>query len=309
MSTAAIETRDLSWSFEPKKPVLDSLSLEVPQQSIYGFLGPNGAGKTTTIKLLAGMLLSEKDCIFINGRSLKKNIPSIFQKVGFLIETPSLYLHLSGKENLSIITTLRSIPEKNIDHVLKIVGLGHAGHKKAGAYSLGMKQRLGIAMALLPEPDLLLLDEPVNGLDPNGMVEIREMLIRLNKEEGKTIFLSSHLLSEMEKTCSHIGIINNGKLLYQGTLEDMKESASASGIAEFTVPGAPIHLPLIQVNYPHAEMNAHDRILIPFTNSSEVSQINRFIASKDIPVLGLKISGGLEDWFMKIIDPAKTTIQ
>jgi lantibiotic transport system ATP-binding protein len=303
---AAIETRELSWSFETRKPILESLSLQVPQQSIYGFLGPNGAGKTTTIRLLSGMLIAENDSIFINGQSLKKNIPGIFQKIGFLIETPSLYLHLSGKENLSVITTLRNIPKKNIDHVLKIVGLEHAGNKKAGAYSLGMKQRLGIAMALLPEPELLLLDEPVNGLDPNGIVEIREMLIRLNKEEGKTIFLSSHLLNEMEKTCTHVGIINYGKLLYQGSMEDMKNSASASGMAEFTIPGAADHFITISGTYPEAEMAAADRILLPFTRSSDVAQANHFMAIQDIPVLGIKLSGGLEDWFMKTIDPAKT---
>jgi lantibiotic transport system ATP-binding protein len=307
MPELAIETKALSWAFEKKRPILKDLSLQVPEHSIYGFLGPNGAGKTTTIRLLSGMLIAEQEAVFIHGQSLTKNIPGIFKNIGFLIETPSLYLHLTGKENLAIITTLRGIPKKNIDHMLKLVGLEQAANKKVRAYSLGMKQRLGIAMALLPEPGLLLLDEPVNGLDPNGMIEIRELLIDLNKKEGKTIFLSSHLLHEVEKLCTHIGIINQGELKYQGTMEEMKRSAYESGEVIFKIPKASEYLSSIQEMESQAKQISADEILLPFTTPNDVSEFNKQITRNNIPVHGIRISGGLEEWFMQVIQSSNKT--
>ena len=302
MPELAIDTKALSWAFEKKRPILKDLSLQVPEHSIYGFLGPNGAGKTTTIRLLSGMLIADHDAVFIHGQSLTKNIPGIFKNIGFLIETPSLYLHLTGKENLSINTTLRNIPKQNIDNVLKLVGLSQVGNKKVRAYSLGMKQRLGIAMALLPEPELLLLDEPVNGLDPNGMIEIRELLIDLNKKEGKTIFLSSHLLNEVEKLCTHIGIINYGELKYQGTMEEMKKAAYESGEVIFKIPQASEYFSSIQELESQAKLISQDEIILPFSTPNDVSDINKLISGNNIPVHGIKIKGGLEEWFMQVIN-------
>jgi lantibiotic transport system ATP-binding protein len=307
MPDLAIETRALSWAFEKNRPVLKDLCLQVPAHSIYGFLGPNGAGKTTTIRLLSGMLIADHDAVFIQGKSLTKNIPGIFRDIGFLIETPSLYLHLSGKENLSIITTLRGIPKKNIDHVLNIVGLTKAANRKVRAYSLGMKQRLGIAMALLPEPQLLLLDEPVNGLDPNGMIEIRELLIDLNKKEGKTIFLSSHLLNEIEKLCTHIGIINNGELKYQGTMQQMQAEANASGEVVFRIPEATAHIETVQQVNAMARQISAEEIVMPYASPVDVSDLNKKIIQQNIPVLGIRTSGGLEEWFMQIINSSNKT--
>ena len=248
----AIETNELNFSYAYKRKVVNDVSLKVPKRSIYGFLGPNGAGKTTTIRLLTGMLISDRDNIFINGESLQKNIPEIFRSMGTLIETPSLYMHLSGRENLKLITTLRGLPNENIDRALEIVGLTAAAKRKAKEYSLGMKQRLGIAMSLLFDPELMILDEPANGLDPNGIIEIRELLIRLNREEGKTIFVSSHLLSEIEKTCTHIGIINHGVMKYQGTLQDMKQAAYSSSEVIFKIPEASNWLDQLAAKYPNA---------------------------------------------------------
>ncbi len=301
MAPLAIETRALSFSFNKRQKVVNALSLQVPQGSIFGFLGPNGAGKTTTIRLLAGMLLSAADDIFIHGQSLQKTTPYIFQTVGCLIETPSLYLHLTAKENLAIITTLRGLPHKNIPQVLKLVGLTDAGNRKVKEFSLGMKQRLGISMALLPDPQLLLLDEPVNGLDPNGIVEIREMLIRINREEGKTVFVSSHLLNEIEKTCTHIGVINRGVLRYQGTLEEIKNAAGTSSEVVFQLNEADHWLPFVQQRFSTAKRQAQDEIVFPFTTQQEVTEINRHLVSLEIPVTGIKIRGGLEEWFMQII--------
>ncbi|MGV3656497.1 MAG: ABC transporter ATP-binding protein [Chitinophagaceae bacterium] len=296
----AIETKELSYSFYTGVPVVNKVSLQVPQGSIYGFLGPNGAGKTTTIRLLAGMLLSDKNNIFINGQSLQKEQPLIFNSIGTLIESPSLYGHLTARENLKLITTLRGLPRLRIEEVLEIVGLSHVENKRVKAFSLGMKQRLGIAIALLPNPSLLILDEPANGLDPSGIIEIRELLIRLNKEEGKTIFVSSHLLHEIEKTCTHIGIIHKGVLRYQGSLHDIKETANQTGEVIFKIQNSEHWLPFITPAFAQARRHGSGEIIFPFTNSDEVAAINQQLVGYNIPVQGIQVRGGLEDWFMQL---------
>lgn len=296
----AIQTTQLSYSFYTGRKVVDALSLHVPKGSIYGFLGPNGAGKTTTIRLLTGMLLSNEDNILINGRSLQHNRPQIFRSIGTLIETPSLYLHLTARENLRIITTLRGIANSRINEVLAIVGLEQAAQRKVREFSLGMKQRLGIAMALLPDPELLILDEPANGLDPSGIIEIRQLLIRLNTEAGKTIFVSSHLLPEIEKTCTHIGIIHQGKLCYEGSLQQMKETAASNGEVVFKIPDAGRWLPAITTVFGTARQQATDEVLFPFSEQSNVAFINQQLVQQQVPVLGIQVRGGLEDWFMQL---------
>lgn len=304
----AIETRDLNYSYSRDRKSVNNLSLQVPTGSIYGFLGPNGAGKTTTIRLLTGMLLSDSDNIFIQGRSLKKNLPGIFTSMGTLIETPSLYLHLSGKENLRLICTMRGMPKNRIDDALQTAGLAGAANKKAKQYSLGMKQRLGIAMAMLSDPELLILDEPANGLDPTGIIEVRELLVKLNRERGKTIFVSSHLLSEVEKTCTHIGIIHHGIMRYNGTLAEMKASAYESAEVIFKVPEAEQWLPQVTSKYPSAIRHGADEIILPANSRDEVSQVNRQLVQMNIPVAGIQLRGGLEEWFMHIIDKDKQIV-
>jgi ABC-2 type transport system ATP-binding protein len=254
------------------------------------------------------MLLSNADNIYINGQSLQKNIPEIFRSMGTLIETPSLYLHLTAKENLRIITTMRGLAGGRIKEVLDIVGLGNVGDKKIKEYSLGMKQRLGIAMALLPDPELLILDEPANGLDPSGIIHIRELLKRLNTDLGKTIFISSHLLSEIEKTCTHIGIIHKGVLRYQGSLQEMKAAAYASGEVIFKITGTNEWLPALQQEFPQVKQVSHDEILFSFSNQEEVARINQQLVNKQIPVCGIQVKGGLEDWFMRITQTDKEIV-
>jgi ABC-2 type transport system ATP-binding protein len=300
-----LETKNLSYSYGYNKKVVNDLSLQVPKGSIYGFLGPNGAGKTTTIRLLTGMLLSEKDNIFINGKSLQKNIPGIFQSIGALIETPSLYLHLTGRENLKIICLLRDLKKEVSERALKTVGLTDAANRKVKEYSLGMKQRLGIAMSILSEPQLLILDEPANGLDPAGIIEIRELLTRLNREEGKTIFISSHLLSEVEKTVTHIGIISNGELRYNGTLQQMKNEAYSSSEVLFKIPEASNWINMIQQKFETAQQVTQDEISIPATSQNEVAAINQSLVNMQIPVSGIQLRGGLEEWFMQIVQLQK----
>jgi ABC-type multidrug transport system ATPase subunit len=301
MQPLAIKTENLNFSFSGKRKVVDDVSLQVPQGSIFGFLGPNGAGKTTTMRLLTGSLISEKDNIYLLGKSLRNHTPRIFENIGTLVETPSLYLHLTGKENLKIITTLRGLPSSGIDEFLKIVGLAESGKRKVKEYSLGMKQRLGIAMALLPQPDLLLLDEPVNGLDPNGMIEMRELLIKLNRDRGITIFISSHLLNEVERTCTDIGIIHKGRLRFQGKMADLEKSAGTAKEVVFKVTDASAVAQQFTNQYPSLKIIQHNQLLFPFENESEVATINRQLVENGVHVKGIHVNEGLEEWFMKII--------
>jgi lantibiotic transport system ATP-binding protein len=217
-----IDTRNLQFGFSKKKILLKKINLKVERGSIYGFLGPNGAGKTTTIRLILGLLKDSSESIYIFDKSLSDNRIATLSKIGALIEQPSLYEHLSGYDNLEITRRLKKINRERVTEVLQIVKLTDAANKKVKAYSLGMKQRLGIALALLGQPELLVLDEPVNGLDPSGMMEMREMIKSINQQYGTTIFLSSHLISEVEKIVTHVGIINMGELLFQGTANELR---------------------------------------------------------------------------------------
>jgi len=215
-----ISTEGLTFNFG-NQTVVKSLSLQVPEGSIYGFLGPNGAGKTTTIKLLLNLLTTQQGSIHIFEKELQSNRIEILSQIGSLIEQPAIYLHLTGKENLLNRALLLKIPANRVDDMLALVHLTEAANKKAGKYSLGMKQRLGIALALLSDPKLLILDEPTNGLDPNGIIEIRELLVRLVNDHNKTVFISSHLLAEIERMATHVGIIDKGELLFQGSIDDL----------------------------------------------------------------------------------------
>lgn len=196
------------------------LDLEVPAGSIYGFLGPNGAGKSTTLKMILGLAKPTGGTVQILGKEMNaKNRLNILKDIGSLIESPSYYGHLTGEENLKVIQTLRDVPRKKIQEVLAIVRLEKQKNKKVNQYSLGMKQRLGLAMALLGTPKLLILDEPTNGLDPAGIQEMRELILSLPKQFGMTVVVSSHLLTEIDQLASTLGIINNGELVFQNSLE------------------------------------------------------------------------------------------
>jgi len=227
MSNFAIETVGLNYNFG-SQTVVKNLSLQIPTGSIYGFLGPNGAGKTTTIKILLNLLQSPVDQVFIFGKEINNNRIASLKRMGSLVEQPAIYAHLTGKENLANRCILLGIKKTKCAEMLSLVGLTEAANKKAGKYSLGMKQRLGIALALIGDPELLLLDEPTNGLDPNGIIEIRNLMIDLTTKHGKTILVSSHLLAEIERTATHVGIINKGELLFQGTIGELHDLSKPS---------------------------------------------------------------------------------
>jgi lantibiotic transport system ATP-binding protein len=232
--TNAIEIRNLSHSFGNGINIPDRLHMTVPTGSIYGFLGPNGAGKTTVLRLLLGLITHRIGEISILGEKLPAGRTALLSRKGALIESPSFYGKLTATENLEVIRRYRRVPESRIGEALELTGLSDTGNKTAGKFSLGMKQRLGIAAALLHRPELLILDEPTNGLDPSGILAMRELLIRLNCERGITIVISSHLLSEIEKLVTHAGVLNNGKLLFEGQLEQLQQlrSKNTAAIAE-----------------------------------------------------------------------------
>ncbi|HEU5227006.1 MAG TPA: ABC transporter ATP-binding protein [Ktedonobacteraceae bacterium] len=201
--------------------VVDDLNLAIHRGEIFGFLGPNGAGKTTTIRMALGLITPTSGSVNILGQEVRQHRARILPHVGALIETPALYLYMSGRDNLRAVgSVLGSISEKRIDVVLELVGLQKRQKDRVRTYSLGMKQRLGVAIALLQDPDLLILDEPANGLDPAGIVEMRDLMYRL-VEEGKTVFVSSHLLTEVQQICTRVAIINLGKLVTVSTVEEL----------------------------------------------------------------------------------------
>lgn len=218
-----ITTNNLTKRFG-SKTIVDRLDLSVPDGSIYGFLGPNGAGKSTTIKLLLGLVKPTGGTMRLLDKEMnEKNRLAVLSQTGSLIEAPAYYGHLSGQENLKIICTLKNVPDSEIDQVLAIVRMEGQKHKKVRHYSLGMKQRLGLAAALIGNPRLLLLDEPTNGLDPAGIQEMRELICSLPTQYGITVLVSSHLLSEIDQMATHVGIIDKGQLIFQDTLSRLHE--------------------------------------------------------------------------------------
>ncbi|WP_368652935.1 ABC transporter ATP-binding protein [Ornithinibacillus sp. 4-3] len=222
-----VETKRLTKSFG-KEQAVKNLEMKIPRGEIYGFLGPNGAGKTTTIRMLLGLMKPTSGSVHLFGEDMKSNRIGILKNVGSLVENPSYYPHLTARENLEASRKILRVPKERINEVLKLVRLQEAGNKKVKGFSLGMKQRLGIAAAMLHQPKLLILDEPTNGLDPSGIIEMRQLIQRLPKEYGMTVVISSHLLSEIDQMATRVGVVSKGKLIFQDSIEEMRKFAQAS---------------------------------------------------------------------------------
>lgn len=299
---SVIETKNLSFSYSKKsKKILDNVSMKVPKGSIYGFLGANGAGKSTTMQLLIGSLHSPNNgTISLFNKILDKQLPTVFSKVGTLIESPSLYLHLSGYDNLVYIAKMKGVLEIEITSILELIGLTKYSKQKVKEYSLGMRQRLAIGFALLGNPQLLLLDEPINGLDPQGVIDIRNLLIELNKKLGITIFISSHLLDEIERICTHIGILNKGKLVFDGTIEELKVKAKNNKqkvaiTLKKTMPW------FEQLNEKYKGLYLEENtICFETTKKEEIKEMLLFLLTNEAEILEMKTAEGLEDLFLKL---------
>ncbi len=293
-----IQIQNLNFEFSKNKPVLRNISLSVPKGSIFGFLGANGAGKSTTMKMLIGSIPDENGTIRIFDRTLSQLYPEGFNKIGSLIDTAAFYDHLSGWENLLVISRLRELPESECERVLRLVDLWDSRNMKMKRYSLGMKQRLSIAMTLLGKPELLILDEPVNGLDPNGMLEMRELLIRLNREEGVTIFISSHLLQEIEKMITHLAIISHGEIRFTGSIKDLNELYRYDHI-RIGLNNASKFISEIPASYSPQKVD-DNTIEITAGSKEDIAALVRLLVLKEAEIFEIKNSAGLEDWFMEI---------
>lgn len=210
---------------------VNNVSLHIRKGSIYGFLGPNGAGKSTTMKILLGLTASTKGDFTIDGKKFPHDRLAILKEIGSFIESPSYYANLTGKENLDIIRRILELPTSAVEDALELVGLSEFGDRLVRHYSLGMKQRLGLAGALIGRPPILILDEPTNGLDPSGIHEIRNLIRSLPELYDCTVLVSSHMLSEIELMADDIGILNHGRLLYEGSLDELRKEALRSGFA------------------------------------------------------------------------------
>lgn len=223
-----IETKHLTKTYSEFTAV-NSINLHIPKGTVYGFLGPNGAGKSTTMKMFLGLTKPTSGTFSIDGKKYPENRIEILKSVGSFIEAPAFYGNLSGEENLDIVRRILGLPKSAVDEALDIVGLTQYKNRLAKKYSLGMKQRLGLASALIGKPPILILDEPTNGLDPVGIHEIRSLIRSLPQMFDCTVLVSSHLLSEIELMADNVGILNHGRLLFEGTLDELKEGARQKG--------------------------------------------------------------------------------
>lgn len=226
MNEYIVKTNNLTKRFKGKK-VVNGVNLAIKKGEIYGFLGPNGAGKTTTIRMLLGLMKPTYGSIQMFNKELKKDKLSILRKVGSLVESPSYYGHLTARENLEALRRILNVPKTRIDEVLEIVRLTNESKRPVKGFSLGMKQRLGIAASLLGNPELLILDEPTNGLDPSGILEMRELIKKMPKEHGITVVVSSHLLSEIDQMATQVGIITKGSMIFQDSISVLRKRAKS----------------------------------------------------------------------------------
>lgn len=303
MENLIIETKNLTFSYSKKRVDIQNLNLSVEKGSIYGFLGPNGSGKTTTIRLLLGLLKMDKGEVNLFNTPLSQNRIKCLSKIGALIENPSLYAHLTAFENLKITANYRNQPfKKRIDEVLEIVKLSDAKNKKVGAFSLGMKQRLGLAISLLEMPELLILDEPTNGLDPKGIIEMRQLIKDLNQQYGITVFISSHLLSEVEKTCTHLGVIKNGAMLFQGSLNSFKNTHSKNIRLHLDTNNNKKALGILEKVVSNNETNEETGITVELEDKKEISLIIDVLRLHDIEIYQIVKKDNLEDLFLMLTD-------
>lgn len=298
-----VETHGLTKTYRGTD-VVKSLNLKLREGEIYGFLGPNGAGKTTTIRLLLGLINPSKGETRIFGKELKNNRLEILQSVGSLVESPSYYPHLTGEENLETVRRILNIPKKNITDVLELVRLTKMADRKVGEYSLGMKQRLGIAAALLGNPKLVILDEPTNGLDPAGILEIRKLILKLPSEYGITVMISSHLLSEIEQVATQVGIIANGEMLFQDDIATLRSRADTKIV--FSTSDSDKALKVFLKEGVEAIKTQHG-LMIEERTDKEISELAKKLVHNEIDIFRISDEAkSLEDIFLEMTRGGET---
>ena len=293
-----IETKGLCKTYG-KTAAVDHVEMHVPQGCIYGFIGPNGAGKSTTMKMLLGLIHPSQGQVFLLGKAMtERNRLALLRQTGSLIESPSGYLHLTAQENLQIVAALKGVPRKDIGRVLDVVALTADRNRRVGQYSLGMKQRLGIAMALLGNPKLLILDEPTNGLDPAGIQEMRSLLAQMPAATGATVLVSSHLLGEMEQLVEQVGIINHGKMLFEGPLRELQRHSRGKLSLRVLQPEKAAPILRAQGFSPRMEQGA---FTLPPLRDEELAVLTRAVADSGAGLVGLTThTKSLEDIFLSL---------
>ncbi|HUF67396.1 MAG TPA: ATP-binding cassette domain-containing protein [Longimicrobiales bacterium] len=291
-----IETTGLTKRFGSQIAV-DGISFTVERGQIFGFLGPNGSGKTTTIGMLLGIINATAGSFRLLGEGSLRGLHRVRQRVGATLETPNFYPYLSGRDNLRIVANVKRAPESKIVEVLDAVGLADRAKDRFRTYSLGMKQRLALAATMLGDTDLVILDEPANGLDPEGMREIREIILRL-REQGRTIFLSSHLLWEVERTCTHVAIIKNGRIVRQASVSEMTAGTVTAGLRG----GDAETLLAIVGDYPGAvTVTRQADLVIAELRDDDLAALNAFVAGRGIFLSHLALrQRSLEDVFIEL---------
>lgn len=308
--TEAIETKGLTRRFR-KRLAVDSVSMTVPEKAVYGFLGRNGAGKTTTLKMLLGLARPDAGIARICGVDVARDRLTAARKVGALLEAHGFYGNLSGRENLDLTRRLLALPVTEIDRVLEVVEMSEHATRRVGDYSLGMRQRLGLARAMLGAPPVLVLDEPTNGLDPDGIADMRRFLKALPDRTGATVLLSSHLLGEIEQTATHIGILSHGRLVLEGRLDQLK-SDLAPEIA-FSVDDPECATALAQAR--GFELSAADDGLVARLRPGEDARVaaaalNRALIEADLTVFSIGARArSLEGIYRHVSTPAQTQLE
>jgi len=297
-----IEVRGLTKDFKEIRAV-DSLSVNVYRGDVFGFLGPNGAGKSTTIRMLLTLIRPKEGSIKIFGKSLMEDRNDILKDIGAIIENPAFYNYLSAYKNLEILSRMsgREISSNKIMETLETVGLKERSASKVKTYSHGMKQRLGIAQALLHDPELIILDEPTTGLDPQGMKEIRDLIIYLCKEKNKTIFLSSHILSEVEQVANRMIIINKGKTVVEGKVQELLDSAEMKVTIEVDDAEAAGQL-IKDSGWAEKLLTANNNKMVFDVKTDEIALLNKYLVNNNISVSAIVPTRSLEEYFLKITD-------
>jgi ABC-type multidrug transport system ATPase subunit len=301
--TPVIHLRHLTKDFGSLRAV-DDLNLEVYRGDIFGFLGPNGAGKSTTIRMMLSLVNPDRGDILLFGQELRRHRNKVLRQTGCIIEEPGFYLYLSGEENLDLFARLSGVPvtRKKIHELLELVGLKGRERDQVKAYSHGMKQRLGIAQTLIHDPALIVLDEPTTGLDPQGIIDVRNLVLHLKNDLKKTIFLSSHLLSEVEQIATRMAIINKGKTVVQGSVSELLSSQDIIVMVETADPENCRALMALSPWGHKIQTSRAERLELRISKD-EIPELNRFLTNAGIPVYSMSYRKTLEDYFLKLTQP------